>query len=94
MLFFKILWVIDALISSIFLYFFVIGVQDGTVSGSNIGLWVIILSILGGILFGSYWLRGRNHAVLANLVLLFPAVPAILYGIIILTGIFGNQRWN
>jgi hypothetical protein len=94
MLFFKILWVIDALISLIFLYFFVIGVQDGTVSAGNIGLWLIILSIFAGILFGSYWLRGHNYAMLANLVLLFPAVPAILYGIIILTGIFGHQRWN
>jgi hypothetical protein len=44
---FWILWIFTAIMSLIPVYFFFIGLNDGTITARNIGLWVIILLAKG-----------------------------------------------
>ena len=94
MTFFKILWAIDTLGALVVLYFFVIGLADGSVSSSNGGLWFIILAALAAIIFGSIWLKSNNHPSMAIGLLLIVAIPAALYLLWILMMMFGNNKWN
>jgi len=92
MTFFKILWAFDALAAMIVLYFFVVGLADGTVSSRNMGLWMGIDGGLAIILLGSIWLKHQQHTALAILLLLVLALPAILFVLYMLFAI--NQKWN
>jgi hypothetical protein len=47
---FKILWGIDAIIALVFVYFFVVGLGDGSVSSFNMLLWISTLFTLSGVL--------------------------------------------
>ncbi len=47
---FKILWGIDAVIALVFVYFFVVGLGDGSVSSFNMRLWLSTLFTLSGVL--------------------------------------------
>lgn len=91
---FKILWGIDAVIALIFAVFFVIGIADGTVSSFNIGLWLVILCILGGVLAGGPALQRAGRAHLARALLTILAVPGLLAGIFFLALIILHPRWN
>jgi hypothetical protein len=83
-LWFWIPWGIDAVIAVIALYFFVVGLADGTVSSFNMGLWMLILFCLTVIVGGSIWLRsiGKNGIAIALLLLL--AIPGFLSGLLML----------
>ena len=94
MTFFKILWGIDALASMVVIYFFFVGLADGTVSSRNMGLWLVILLILGGVLLGSLWLRSHQHPTLAVITLCIITVPSLLYGLFILSAILPGNKWN
>jgi hypothetical protein len=85
---FKVLWALDAVIALVFVYFFFVGLEDGSVSSFNAGLWTAILFGLGAVLCGSYWLRvaGRTGAAMA--VVLALALPGILSGLLLLAVIF------
>ena len=93
----KLFWTlygIDAVIALIALYFFVAGLSDGSVSASNILLWLAILGGLAAILGGGLRLKSNGHRGLANGVLLILAVPGLLYGLLILSAIILQPRWN
>jgi hypothetical protein len=94
MYFFWILWSIDAIISLVFVYFFFIGLSDGTISSYNAGTWVLILSGLASLLIGSYWLYAHQYGVLAKIILFLPAVPCLLYGLFLLLMLNSKGRWN
>lgn len=91
---FKTLFGIDALTAAVVLYFFFIGLADGSVSSFNMGLWTAILAGLAAVLGGGYALRAAGWTRLANLVLLVLAVPALLYALFILLVVTTNPRWN
>ncbi|QMW00358.1 osmoprotectant transporter permease [Spirosoma foliorum] len=92
---FWILWGIDAFVALICLYFFFIGLGDGTVSSSNIVLWLVILSGLAVVLLGGYWLSSHQHAVIAKLLLAILAIPSLLYGLFMgLMIMGGNSGWK
>jgi hypothetical protein len=91
---FWILWGIDALIALIALYFFFIGLVDGSVSSFNIGIWGLLLIGLAVIVFGSLWLKSVNQLGLAKGLLSILAIPGILYALFILMILIGNPRWN
>lgn len=91
---FWILWGLDAVITLVVLYFFVWGLFDGSVSSFNIGLWAVILLVIGGIMGGSLLLRSANHPILGALVLAILAVPGLLYGFFVLLLIILKPRWN
>lgn len=93
----KVFWTlygIDAVIALIWLYFFVAGLSDGSVSSFNIVLWLAILGVLAAILGGGLLLKSNGHQRLANGVLLILAVPGLLFGFFFLSLIVLQPRWN
>jgi hypothetical protein len=87
-------WIIDSLVAVVVLYFFVVGLIDGSVSSSNMRLWAAVLLGLGCITGGGLWLRSANHINLAVALLLVPAVPAIIFGSLMLITFVSGERWN
>jgi len=94
MILFRILFGIDALAALVFLYFFVIGVGDGSVSSFNIQLWLIILLGVAAVLVGGFILNSKGSRAAANALVAVLAVPAILFALFMLTIILTNPRWN
>jgi hypothetical protein len=91
---FWLLWGFDALMALVVLYFFFVGLADGSVSSFNMGLWLIILLVLGGVLLGSLWLRSTGHSGAAKGVLLILAVPGVLFLLYFLILLIAPPRWN
>jgi hypothetical protein len=91
---FRILWGIDALVALVVLYFFFVGLADGSVSSFNIGLWSVVLLVLGGVLAGSVALRSAGYSGPAYAVLLILAVPAVLVAILFLAMILLAPDWR
>jgi hypothetical protein len=77
-MFFRILWIIDALAAAVAFFFFFAGVNRETVTASNFGIWMALLGGLGAILAGSWFLRAKGFAWAGVLLLLLPAIPALL----------------
>lgn len=94
MTFFWILWGFDAIIALVVLYFFFIGLADGTVSSFNMGIWLLLLAGVAAILFGSLWLKSIERLGLAKGVLCILAVPGFLYLLFMLFILIGKPRWN
>jgi len=91
---FWMIWAFDALILLVFLYFFLIGLLDGTVSTRNLGMWLLILGFLAALLAGTWFLQQRGHALAALLISLIPAIPGLLYLLFILYALIARPRWN
>jgi hypothetical protein len=91
---FRALWGIDAVIALVIVYFFVVGLADGSVSSFNGGLWAGILATLGAVLFGSYSLRAAGRSRAAISVLMALAIPGVLCGLLLLAAIILQPRWN
>ncbi len=91
---FWILWGIDALVASGFLYFFFVGVTDGSVSSFNITLWLGILGFFAALIGGTLWLKLTNHPGIGICILAVPAIVAFLTALLFLVIILSNPRWN
>jgi hypothetical protein len=91
---FKILFGIDALAGAVILYFFFVGLADGSVTSFNMGLWAAILAALAAILGGGYALNANGWTHLAILLLLLLAIPSAVYALFILLVVVTNPRWN
>lgn len=76
------LWGIDALVSLILVFFFFVGLSDGTVSSYNIYLWLVILFGMTVVMVGSYLLFTYQYSLIAKLLLSLVAIPSILYGLL------------
>jgi hypothetical protein len=87
-------WAIDVVIAIVVLYFFLVGLADGSVSSFNIGLWLLILTGLGSIMGGSLWLKSAGHLGFAKVLLLILAVPGVLFGLFLLALVIAAPRWN
>ena len=90
----RILFGIDAAAALVILYFFFVGLADGSVSSFNGGLWTVILAgvaaiIGGGVAFNA---NGRRGAAIAVLMVL--AVPGVLFGLFVLAMVVLQPRWN
>lgn len=94
MTFFWILWGIDALVALIAVYFFFIGLGDGSVSSFNMSLWMGLLAGLAVVLLGSIWLKNHDYMGMAKLLLAVIALPAVGYGLMLLAMMTGGGRWN
>jgi len=91
---YRVLWWFDALIAAVFLYFFFIGLADGSVSSFNMGLWLFTLAALAAVLAGSHALKASAHpkaAVSLLLVLAIPGAIGVLFMLVVLTT---QTRWN
>lgn len=91
---FRILWGIDALVATLFVGFFLIGLADGSVSSFNLILWLGTLAALAAVLGGSIVLRKAGHSRLATTLVAALAVPSALTGLFFLGLIILNPRWN
>jgi len=94
MISFWILWIFNALMSLIPIYFFFIGLADGSVDSDNMGIWMILLAVVALIMGGTYWLKTKNQIKAAKVVLIIAAIPSILAIIFMSVAIFGDVRWN
>ena len=94
MTFIRLLFAIDALAAAVILYFFAVGIADGSVSSFNIGLWLGILGALAVILGGGAALNAKGRRKAATALLLVLAIPAALYGLFFLLIIVFQPRWN
>ncbi len=91
---FWILLGIDIVAAAILVYFFFIGLADGSVSSFNIELWLGILAGVAAIFAAGFALRRAGRRVLANLVLAVLSFPAALYGLFLLVAVTSGVRWN
>jgi hypothetical protein len=88
---FWIFWGIDAFVASILVYFFFVGLGDGSISSDNIVLWLVILLGLAAVLLGSYWLFVHQYTIAAKLLLSLVAVPGLLYALFMGLVLFGGN---
>lgn len=93
MIFYKVLLFSAVIVVLVILYFFVAGIMDGTVTGQNIGLWILILAIIFGIAGGGYLLR-TDHIVWAKLLLAILALPGWIGLFYLLVVVLSKSRWN
>ncbi len=91
---FWILWIFNALMSLIPVSFFFIGLSDGSIDGDNIGIWLLILGVIGLILGGTYWLKTKNQLLAARIILLISSIPCLIALLYIGIAMFGDLRWN
>jgi len=94
MILFWILWGIDAIVGIIAIYFFLVGLSDGSVSSFNLGLWLVILILLSALLGGTILLKSSDRLTAAKSLLAVLAVPAFLFGLYMLIALTSGSRWN
>lgn len=77
----------------IVLYFFLVGLADGSISLSNILAWLLVWSVLLGMLGGAFVLRRRGRIGWAIALLSGFAVP---FGVVLFFAIsfFSAPHWN
>jgi hypothetical protein len=92
--FFLILLGIDLLAAAVIVYFFLIGIADGSVSSFNIGIWLAILAGTAAILGGGMVLKRSGRRAAANVILSVLALPSFLSGLFLLAVIVLQPRWN
>ena len=77
-------WGVDVVVALIFVYFFFVGLGDGSVSSFNIVLWLLILCVSAAVVGGSLALRASGRIVLAIALVTIVAVPSVLIGLFFL----------
>jgi hypothetical protein len=87
-------WVIDFIAALVILYFFVIGIMDGSVSSFNAGEWALILFIVAGVLTGSFYFIKKGKKAVAYVLLSLLAIPAFFMVIFMLIMLFGDVHWQ
>jgi hypothetical protein len=75
---------IDAIVVAILVFFFLWGLTDGTVSSFNGALWLVMLVVPIGLLVGGMLSWRHGQRAMALVLLLVPAVPASLMGLMLL----------
>jgi hypothetical protein len=79
-----ILLAIDGVAALVALYFFFIGLADGSVSSFNAGIWLALLGGLGAVIGGGMALNAAGRRRAACTLLSVLAVPAFGSGLLIL----------
>jgi hypothetical protein len=88
------LWGVDALTTLIAVYFFFVGLADGSVSSFNIVIWLALLLGLGGVVFGSLALRSAGREAWARALVIALAFPALGIGLFFAVLLLTHPRWN
>jgi hypothetical protein len=76
------------------IWFFVLGLGDGSVSEFNILLWLGLLAVACGVPALGAALQGNGQALAAKLVLALGAVPAAIGIVVLLVLIVAPPRWH
>ncbi len=85
---------IDAAAAMVIVYFFFVGLADGSVSSFNGGLWFATLAAVAAILGGGWLLNAKGQRRAAVALLLVLAVPSVLFGLFTLLIVIVQPRWN
>jgi hypothetical protein len=91
---FWIAWSIDLIAALILVYFFFVGLADGSVSSFNMALWLLLLGVAAVVVGGSLALRAASRVGLATMLVMVAAVPCTLLGLFFLVLITVPARWN
>jgi len=91
---FWLIWSIDAIVAAVVLYFFFVGLADGSVSSFNMLLWLALLAGVGLVVIGSLVLRAKGKPHLGMVLVLFLASPGLAFGVFFLVLISSHARWN
>ena len=91
---FWILWSFNALMALVPLYFFFVGLADGSISSSNMIYWVLILLVVAVVVGGTLWLRSMNLLPLAKGILMVATVPGVIAIIFFAIVLIGKPKWN
>jgi hypothetical protein len=91
---FWVLWAVDAVVAAVFVYFFALGIADGSVSAYNIVLWLMILLGLAVVLGGGPLLRAKVHPLAGLALVALLAVPGLLAALLLLVLLIAQPRWN
>ena len=94
MTFFRSLWGIDIVLALIAVAVFLIGLGDGTVSSVNVGLWGMVLGGLAIVVFGSRALARSGRTRLGAMLAAIPAIPAVLYGLLLAAAVISGVHWS
>lgn len=89
-----ILLIINAIAMLVLYGFFVVGLGDGAVATSNIGLWLLILAGFTAVVTAGWVMRAKGRHGVATMLLLPLAVPVAFYGLFALFAIILQPRWN
>ena len=87
-------WSINAIIAAIVLYFFCIGLADGSVSSFNMLLWLGLIGGVGLVVIGSLYLRATGRILIGFVLLLVLALPGLAFGFFFLVLILSHPHWN
>lgn len=85
---------VAGLVAAVLVFFFLVGLGDGSVSSFNAGLWLGVLAGVAAVLFAGTRLRARGHTAAAIAVLGILALPGLLYALFLLLILLTNPRWN
>jgi len=88
------LWAVDAIVAALVVFFFLVGIADGSVSSFNAHLWALMLAGVGGVVLGSLQLRARGRLQMATKLLWLLAAPGLGIGFFFLVLIVTHPRWN
>jgi high-affinity Fe2+/Pb2+ permease len=91
---FWILWFFTAIMSLVPVYFFFIGLKDGSITSRNFVLWLLILLIIAGVLTGSIWLKDHDRLNWAKGLLALAAVPGVLVLLYFVVVMISKPKWN
>jgi hypothetical protein len=91
---FWIAWGFDAIVALVIVYFFLVGLADGSVSAFNAGIWSVLLLVVAVSVGGSLWLRRAGHHRLAWLPLAVLGLPGLGYALFLLLVLVTQPRWN
>lgn len=94
MTFYKVLLFSAIALAGTVIYYFLIGLKDGSVSARNIGLWIIILAAVGVVIGGGITLHYKGQDLWSKIILALLAVPAWLALFYLLIIVFSGSRWN
>lgn len=87
-------WGIAAVVTSVAVIFFLIGLTNGSVSSFNASIWALILPGTVGVTVCSLILKENGRPGMGALLALVLALPGLLAGLIILLFIIVPMRWN
>ena len=94
MFFFRFLFGVDVAAAAVIVYFFFVGLADGSVSSFNAGLWMAILAGTAAVLGGGWALNAKGQRGAAIGMLSILAVPAVLFGLFLLLIVITQPNWH
>ena len=87
-------WGIAAVVTIVVVYFFLVGLADGSIFSFNEGLWTLLLVGTLAVTAGSLILKNSGRPGLGVLLSLLLALPGLLAGIFMLLILITQPRWN